>query len=84
MTYLYMENSNINDIITPSLSNNNLFTDPPSISKPTIQPLTQSPWFYIKIIFIVLFLALMGLNILRIHLLHLEYIMNESLVVDGI
>mgnify|MGYP004364436009 FL=1 len=58
-----MENSNINDIITPSLSNNNLFTDSPSISKPTIQPLTKSPWFYIKIVFIVLFLALMGLNI---------------------
>lgn len=59
-----MENTNnINDIITPSLSSGSSVLDN-SISAPSTS-ITQikSPWFYVKIVLIVLFLALMGLNI---------------------
>ena len=60
-----MENTNnISDIITPSLSSGTSVFNNNSISAssvPVVQ--AQSPWFYIKIVFIVLFLALMGLNI---------------------
>ena len=47
-----MEN-NMSDVITPPLTASNISMGPPE----------KSAFFYIKIIFIVLFLALMGLNI---------------------
>jgi hypothetical protein len=49
-----MEN-NISDVITPSLS--------PSANITNTNISGKSAWFYIRIIFMVLFLALMGLNI---------------------
>ena len=51
-----MENNNISDVITPSLSPSaNVVTPEVTGGKGT--------WFYIKIVFAVLFMALMGLNI---------------------
>ena len=60
-----MENTNnISDIITPSLSSGTSVFNNNSISTPSVPVVqAQSPWFYVKIVFIVLFLALMGLNI---------------------
>ena len=49
-----MEN-NISDVITPSLSS--------PTNKLVSEVSNKSVWFYIKIIFAVLFLALMGLNV---------------------
>jgi len=60
-----MENTNnISDIITPSLSSGTSVFNNNSISAPSVPVVqSQSTWFYVKIVFIVLFLALMGLNI---------------------
>ena len=61
-----MENTNnISDIITPSLSSGTSVFNNNSISASSVPVVhvPQSQWFYIKIVFIVLFLALMGLNI---------------------
>ena len=49
--------SNISDTITPSLTASAPFNQPMSSSS------GGNAWFYVKIIFAVLFLALMGLNI---------------------
>ena len=53
-----MEN-NISDVVTPSLSNNIVTSTSNAISEIP----TKSAWFYIRIVLIVLFLGLMGLNI---------------------
>ena len=50
-----MEN-NLSDVITPSLSSG------PDINTIVSSP-SKSPWFYIRIVFIILFLALMGMNV---------------------
>ena len=55
-----MEN-NISDVITPSLSNGVSMSQAP-INVPS-EISGKSPWFYVRIVFIVLFLGLMGLNI---------------------